>query len=131
MGRIKFKTWLIILMISPVCLLVFGIVFAEFLRHLDEREFAHAAMWANNMTTLVLDNEHQWDSVRIIAMSKDGHYLSVEGSVGSEDSLKELHSKLQNPPPYIGSAPVHIDWYVQVETNVFPAIKSGSLTPAS
>jgi hypothetical protein len=131
MSRIKSKTWLIALIILPVCLLVFAIVFAIFLGYLDEREFARAAVWANNMTASVLDNEHQWDSVRIIAMSKDGHYLIVDGSVGSEDSLKELRSKLQNPPPYIGSAPVHINWYVQVETNGLSAIKSGSLTPAS
>jgi hypothetical protein len=68
-----------------------------------------------------LDNEQQWASVRIIAVSKDGRYFLVDGSVGNERSLNDLRSKLENLPPYIGPAPFHIYWDVQVATNGFPA----------
>ena len=117
MSRVKFKAWVVALISLPVCLVVFVFALVSIVSYLYDREFARAAVWANNMTAAVLCHDHQWDSVRILAMSEDGHYLVVAGSVGSEDSLKELRSKLENPPPYIGLAPVYINWGVQVETN--------------
>ena len=117
MSRVKFKAWVVALISLPVCLVAFAFALLGIASYSDDREFARAAVWANNMTAAVLSHERQWDSVRILAMSKDGHYLVVAGSVGSEDSLKELRSKLENPPPYIGLAPVYINWGVQVETN--------------
>jgi hypothetical protein len=129
MSRFKFKTWLAVVIMLPVCLLVLGIVLSAFGSYLFEREFARAAVWANNMTASVLCVDHQWDAVRLIAMSKDGHYFVVDGLVGSEDSLKELRSKLENPPSYIGPAPLFLNWNVKVETNFYPAIKFGTPTP--
>jgi hypothetical protein len=117
MSRVKFKAWLVALISLPVCLVAFVLAFPIFVTDSQWRENARAAVWANNMTASVLCNEHQWDSVRIIALSKDGHYIEVYGFVDSEDSLRELHSKLENPPPYIGLVPVYINWGVQVETN--------------
>ena len=128
-----FKAWRLVgkmILIFTACLLVL-IGLAVLGRYSDEREYARAAVWANDMTVSVLYGEHQWDLVRIVAMSKDGHYFIVSGSVGSEDSLKELHSKLENPPSYIGTAPIYINWNVQIETNRFSAKSFLIRTPSS
>jgi len=120
MRRFRFKTWLVVVLISPFCFLVLFLLAAFISRYSYDREFAQAAVWANNMTASVLYNKHQWDFVRILTVSKDGHYFIVEGSVDSEASLKDLHSKLENPPPYIGPAPIFMVWDVQVKTNGIP-----------
>jgi hypothetical protein len=117
-----FKFWRLvglIILIVIACILALG-AWGSFGWYSCEREYTRAAVWANDMTEFALWGEHRWDSVRIGAFSKDGHYFIVSGFVESEDSLKELHSKLENPPPYIGPVSVYLNWEVKVETNGFP-----------